>query len=64
MQICLKEDCKCLCIAEYVDELKFMRNIMEKEFKRTNNSRRIQNTGLDEAGSTGIRPLTNLSNQD
>jgi hypothetical protein len=64
MQICTKEDCKCARIAEYLDELKLMRNIMEKEFKRTNNSRRIANTGLDEADDMGTRPLTNMSNQD
>lgn len=51
-------------IADYLDELKLMRNVMEKEFKKTNNSRRIENTGLDEAGGTGTRPLTNFSYQD
>jgi hypothetical protein len=62
MQICLKEDCKCLDIADYLDELKLMRNVMEKEFKKTNNSRRIIDVvGLDEVGGTGTRPLTNFS---
>jgi hypothetical protein len=51
-------------IADYLDELKLMRNVMEKEFKKTNNSRRIENTGLDEVGGTGTRPLTNFSYQD
>ena len=64
MEICTKEDCKCAVIAEYLDELKLMRDIMEKEFKRTSNSRRIANTGLDEADDMGTRPLTNMSNQD
>ncbi len=51
-------------IADYLDELKLMRNVMEKEFKKTRNSRRIENTGLDEAGGTGTRPQTNFSYQD
>ena len=50
-------------IAEYLDELKLMREIMEREFKRTSNSRRIENGGgLSENGET--KPLTNRSNQD
>jgi hypothetical protein len=57
----MKEDCKCLEIADNLDELKLMRNVMEKEFKKTTNSRRIDNGGLDEISNTGTRPLTNLS---
>jgi hypothetical protein len=64
MQICFKEDCKCLGIAEYLDELKLMRNIMEKEFKKTTNSGKIDNGGLYEAVDMGSKPLTNISNQD
>jgi hypothetical protein len=55
-----------LSIAENLDELKLMRNIMEKEFKKSSNSRRINDNngggGLDEVGGTGTRPLTNVSN--
>ncbi len=58
MQICAKEDCKCERIAEYLDELKLMREIIEKEFKRTSNSRRIENGGLSENGGTGTRPMS------
>jgi hypothetical protein len=61
MQVCIKEDCKCLDIADYLDELKLMRNVMEKEFKKTSNTKRLDISGLDEAGETGTRPLTNFS---
>jgi hypothetical protein len=61
MQVCIKEDCKCLDIADYLDELKLMRNVMEKEFKKTSNNKRLDINGLDEAGGTGTRPLTNFS---
>jgi hypothetical protein len=61
MQVCIKEDCKCLDIADYLDELKLMRNVMEKEFKKTSNNKRLDISGLDEAGGTGTRPLTNFS---
>ena len=64
MQVCIKEDCKCLNIADYLDELKLMRNVMEKEFKKTNNTRRLDISGIDESGGTGTRPLTNFSYQD
>jgi len=59
----VREDCKCVGIAEYLDELKLMREIMEREFKRTSNSRRVDNGAeLSENGET--RPLTNRSNQN
>ena len=35
MQMCVREDCKCMNIADYLDELKLMRELMEKEFKKT-----------------------------
>ncbi len=45
-------------IAEYLDELKFMREIMEKEFKRTSNSRKIENGGLSDNGESVTRPMS------
>lgn len=37
--MCVKEDCKCMDIADYLDELKLMRDVMEKEFKKTTSRR-------------------------
>lgn len=50
-------------IAEYLDELKLMREIMEREFKRTSNSRRVDN-GAELSVNGETRLLTNRSNQD
>jgi hypothetical protein len=40
MQMCTEEMCQCLKIGDYLDELKVMTELMEKEFKKSTRNNR------------------------
>ena len=57
MQMCTNEGCRCLNIADYLDELKLMRGVMEKEFNKSTSRKQVAaDAGLDEGpgGTEGV----------